>query len=143
MMNMFLGEEVFRKSVSNYLKAHRYNNAAQDDLWEALTQTAHSTGALDSNVTVKMIMDSWTLQTGYPLITVKRDYRRNSVTISQVSCLLISLEIIYIYSIPTHCSINGVIRVYNYVRLRYLLGSTDSRIMAWVGLQYHKVKRER
>lgn len=85
MMNMFLGEEVFQKSVSKYLNKHRYNNAAQDDLWEALTETAHSAEVLNNNVSVKMIMDSWTLQTGYPLVTVKRDYKRNSVTVSQVS----------------------------------------------------------
>lgn len=84
MMNMFLGEDVFRKSVSNYLKTHRYNNAAQDDLWEALTETAHSTGILEENISVKMIMDSWTLQTGYPLVTVRRDYKRNTVTVTQV-----------------------------------------------------------
>lgn len=83
MMNMFLGEDVFRKSVSNYLKKHRYNNAAQDDLWEALTETAHSTGVLDENISVKMIMDSWTLQTGYPLVTVRRDYKRNTITVTQ------------------------------------------------------------
>lgn len=83
MMNMFLGEDVFQKSVANYLKKYKYSNAAQDDLWEALTQTAHERGILQPNVTVKMIMDTWTLQTGYPLLTVVRDYEKNTVTITQ------------------------------------------------------------
>lgn len=82
---MFLGEDVFRTSVANYLKKHRYGNAEQDDLWSALTQTAQSTGVLQPNVTVKMIMDTWTVQTGYPLVTVTRDYEKNTLTVSQVS----------------------------------------------------------
>lgn len=83
-MIMFLGEDVFQKSVSNYLKKHKFGNAAQDDLWEALTETAQAQGALPSNVTVKMIMDTWTVQTGFPIVTVTRDYEKNTVTVSQV-----------------------------------------------------------
>lgn len=83
-MNMFLGEDVFQKSVADYLKKHKYNNAAQDDLWDALTRTAHAQGVLQPNVTVKMIMDTWTVQTGYPLVTVTRDYESNAVTVTQV-----------------------------------------------------------
>lgn len=84
MMNMFLGEDVFQKSVSNYLKKHRYSNAAQDDLWNALTQEAQAVGVLPPNITVKMIMDTWTVQTGYPLVTVTRDYQKKTVTVRQV-----------------------------------------------------------
>lgn len=87
MMNKFLGEDIFQKSVSNYLKKHRYSNAAQDDLWNALTQTAQAAGILQPNVTVKIIMDTWTLQTGYPLVTVTRDYEKKTVTVTQVFIL--------------------------------------------------------
>lgn len=41
MMSLFLGEEVFRHGVSEYLKKHQYKNAEQDDLWAALTEQAH------------------------------------------------------------------------------------------------------
>ena len=84
MMNMFLGEDVFQKSVTNYLQKHKYGNAAQDDLWAALTETAHAQGVLQSNVTVKMIMDTWTVQTGFPVVTVTRDYEKSTVTVTQV-----------------------------------------------------------
>ncbi|XP_039275254.1 thyrotropin-releasing hormone-degrading ectoenzyme-like, partial [Nilaparvata lugens] len=83
MMNLFLGEEVFRQGVSNYLKAHRYSNAEQDDLWAALTDQAHKAGSLDKALTVKEIMDTWTLQTGYPVVTVTRDYEKGAATVSQ------------------------------------------------------------
>lgn len=83
MMGLFLGEETLRKGVSNYLKEHKYNNAEQDDLWQALTTEAHKNGALPANLTVKAIMDTWTLQTGYPVITVKRNYGKRTAEVSQ------------------------------------------------------------
>jgi len=83
MMNLFLGEEVFRHGVSEYLKKHRYGNAEQDDLWASLTEQAHKTQALSGNLTVKEIMDSWTLHTGYPVITVTRDYDSGKAVVTQ------------------------------------------------------------
>lgn len=84
MMGLFLGQSTLQKGVSNYLKKHKYNNAEQDDLWQSLTEQAHSDGVLGKELTVKTIMDTWTLQTGYPLVTVKRNYDDHSVEISQV-----------------------------------------------------------
>lgn len=89
MMDLFLGKDILRKGVSNYLKEHAYNNAEQDDLWKSLTMQAHEDNALPDNLTVKMIMDTWTLQTGYPVINVKRNYEDGSVEITQVIQLLI------------------------------------------------------
>jgi aminopeptidase N len=83
MMHKFLGENAFRFGVSNYLKKHAYANTIQDDLWESLTETAHENQSLMKSVTVKDIMDTWTLQVGYPVIDVKRDYDTNSATITQ------------------------------------------------------------
>lgn len=44
----------------------------QDNLWESLTEQARLDGTLDANLSVKQIMDSWTLQKGYPLLRVDR-----------------------------------------------------------------------
>ncbi|XP_054279876.1 aminopeptidase N-like isoform X2 [Macrosteles quadrilineatus] len=83
MMNLFLGEEVFRHGVSEYLKKHRYGNAEQDDLWASLTEQAHKTQALPKEMTVKQIMDSWTVQTGYPVLSVKREYDSGKAIFNQ------------------------------------------------------------
>ncbi len=83
MMHKFLGEDAFRFGVSNYLKKHAYGNAIQDDLWESLTKTAHESNSLMKTATVKEIMDTWTLQVGYPVIDIQRDYDTNSATIVQ------------------------------------------------------------
>ncbi|XP_053619905.1 aminopeptidase N-like isoform X2 [Plodia interpunctella] len=83
MMTMFLGEEVFRKALHNYLIKYSYSNAEQDDLWSELTSAVQLGGGLSRNVTVKQIMDTWTTQTGYPLLTIHRDYTSNTLTIAQ------------------------------------------------------------
>ena len=83
MIRHFLSEDTFKKGVTRYLRKHKYKNAEQDDLWESLTDQAHADNALPSNLTVKEIMDTWTLQTGFPLVTVTRNYESNSATISQ------------------------------------------------------------
>lgn len=86
MMNHFLGEETFKRGLTNYLEAHKFSNARQDDLWQQLTLQAHQDGSLPLHMTVKDIMDTWTLQTGYPVVTVTRNYSNASAYISQVSC---------------------------------------------------------
>lgn len=50
----------------------KYKNADQDDLWQHLTEAGHENGTLPDSLTVKTIMDSWTLQKGFPVITVTR-----------------------------------------------------------------------
>lgn len=86
MMNHFLGEETFKHGLTNYLEVHKFSNARQDDLWQQLTLQAHLDGSLPLHMTVKEIMDTWTLQTGYPVVTVTRNYFNVSAYISQVSC---------------------------------------------------------
>ena len=83
MMHLFLGDS-FRLGVTKYLKKHRYGNAEQDDLWAALTKQAHDDGSLDNSLSVKEVMDTWTLQTGYPLVTVVRDYDKGTAKLTQV-----------------------------------------------------------
>lgn len=82
-MHNFLGDS-FKTGVSTYLKTHKFGNAEQDDLWAALTEQAHNDKVLAPELTVKQIMDSWTLQTGYPLLTVERDYKTGAAYVTQV-----------------------------------------------------------
>ncbi|VVC39573.1 Hypothetical protein CINCED_3A003208 [Cinara cedri] len=89
MMNSFLGEETFKQGIRNYIDKHKFSNAEQDDLWSSLTDEAHRVGSLDKNTTVKEIMDTWTLQTGYPVLKVTRDYSSGMVTLSQERYLAI------------------------------------------------------
>lgn len=83
MMAMFLGEETFKQGVRNYLKSLAYQNAEQDDLWSSLTNQAHKDKKIEPKLTVKDIMDTWTLQTGFPVVTVTRDCSQNKMKIVQ------------------------------------------------------------
>jgi aminopeptidase N len=40
-----------------------------------LTEQAHDDGTLERPVTVKDIMDTWTLKKGYPIVTITRNAR--------------------------------------------------------------------
>lgn len=56
----------------------------QDDLWQYLTVAAHKDGTLPEDLSVKVIMDTWTLQKGYPVVHVTRSADGTSATVSQV-----------------------------------------------------------
>lgn len=88
MMDHFLTTKVFKQGLTNYLNEKAYQSAEQNDLWHALTQQAHKDKVLEPSVTVKEIMDTWTLQTGFPVITVTRNYNNNSATLTQERFLL-------------------------------------------------------
>ena len=62
------------------MKKYAYENAETDDLWEVLTQQGHTDKTLDSSLTLKSIMTSWTLQKGYPLLEIKRNKSKLIIT---------------------------------------------------------------
>lgn len=62
MLANWLGEDVFIKGVSKYLKKHAYSNAVTSALWEALADV--------SGKDVESTMKVWTEKVGYPLISV-------------------------------------------------------------------------
>lgn len=68
MLEEFVGAELFQKAVSNYLKAHKYQNAVTGDLVSELEQLLEAAG-LDYDV--EFIMKTWTEQMGYPVVNVQ------------------------------------------------------------------------
>ncbi|XP_071508532.1 aminopeptidase N-like [Diadema antillarum] len=78
MLNNFLTEDVFVDGLNYYLTVHSEDNADSDDLWYALTRADEDVGGNN----VKQIMDTWTLQMGYPVVTLHR-LDRNTVNATQ------------------------------------------------------------
>lgn len=72
MMKSFLGEEAFQSGMTEYLKKFEYSNAVHDDLWHIMTNKGYEYKTLPKHMTVKEIMDTWTLQSGFPTINVTR-----------------------------------------------------------------------
>eukprot|EP00095_Tigriopus_kingsejongensis_P003865 maker-scaffold1168_size57759-snap-gene-0.7 protein:Tk03865 transcript:maker-scaffold1168_size57759-snap-gene-0.7-mRNA-1 annotation:"aminopeptidase n" len=83
MMDHFLTTTTFRAGLTKYLTVMQYQAAEQDDLWRFMTEQAHEDNKLPKDVTIKTIMDTWTLQMGFPVINVQRDYADKSATINQ------------------------------------------------------------
>ena len=69
MLEQYLGPEIFREGVRDYLRTHAYGNADTNDLWAALGSAA--------NQPVPALMNRWIFGEGYPLITVTRGQGRN------------------------------------------------------------------
>jgi aminopeptidase N len=68
MMEGFLTEELLWNGLLAYLNKYELQGAEQDNLFESLTEAGKS--VLPPGVTVKDIMDPWTLKSGYPIVRV-------------------------------------------------------------------------
>ncbi|KAL5020482.1 hypothetical protein ScPMuIL_003374 [Solemya velum] len=68
MARFFLGDDTFRKGLSNYLKSLEYGAATHNDLWYAWGN--QSVADSKDRTDVKKIMDTWVLQMNYPVVTV-------------------------------------------------------------------------
>ncbi|CAG5041327.1 unnamed protein product [Parnassius apollo] len=88
MMNHFLTDSVFNAGITAYLNARKFGDAEQRDLWSALTAAAQGSGAFDGDVAV--VMDSWTLQTGFPVLTITKDYDTGEIEFKQERFVLIN-----------------------------------------------------
>ncbi|XP_031634254.1 aminopeptidase N-like [Contarinia nasturtii] len=86
MMQCFLGEKTFKKALHKYLNVFQYKNAVRSDLWKIMTEFGHRDKTLPANLTVETIMETWTNQAGYPILSVVRN--GTSIHVSQQRYLL-------------------------------------------------------
>ncbi|XP_068391775.1 leucyl-cystinyl aminopeptidase [Eschrichtius robustus] len=66
MLKTYLSEDVFQHAIVLYLHNHSYASIHSDDLWDSFNEVSNKT--LD----VRKMMKTWTLQKGFPLVTVQR-----------------------------------------------------------------------
>ncbi|XP_072321571.1 aminopeptidase Ey-like isoform X2 [Eucyclogobius newberryi] len=78
MLSEFLTEAVFAKGLSSYLNTFAFGNTVYKDLWDHLQQAVDNTPGLDIPHTVHDIMNRWTLQMGFPVVTI--DTRTGSIS---------------------------------------------------------------
>ncbi|NWW23793.1 AMPN Aminopeptidase, partial [Falcunculus frontatus] len=69
MLSDFLSEDVFKEGLQSYLHAFAYNNTVYADLWVHL-QEAVEKNNVQLPDSISNIMDRWTLQMGFPVVTV-------------------------------------------------------------------------
>lgn len=63
MLEQYIGSNVFRDGVRQYLRTHAYGNADTKDLWTAIGAVAHQP--------VPDLMNGWIFQPGFPLVTAE------------------------------------------------------------------------
>lgn len=74
MLHDWIGDSAFRSGMSNYLQKYSYANAETADLWKELENS--------SGKSVGKLMDTFTKQMGFPLITISNvvvDKHQNQV----------------------------------------------------------------
>ncbi|NXO04850.1 AMPN Aminopeptidase, partial [Rhinopomastus cyanomelas] len=70
MLSDFLTEDVFKEGLQSYLKAFSYNNTVYTDLWDHLQTAVAGKANVTLPSSIETIMDRWTLQMGFPVVTV-------------------------------------------------------------------------
>ncbi|RHZ43655.1 M1 family metallopeptidase [Aspergillus thermomutatus] len=75
MISKYLGEDVFLQGVRNYIKKHAYGNTQTGDLWSALADA--------SGKPVENVMDIWTKNVGFPVISVSENPSASSIKLKQ------------------------------------------------------------
>ena len=64
MLESFLGQDVFRDGIRQYMATHKFSNSTTADLWNALSES--------SGQPIAEIAAGWTEQPGFPVVKVKR-----------------------------------------------------------------------
>ncbi|KAK4910425.1 Aminopeptidase 2 mitochondrial, partial [Elasticomyces elasticus] len=75
MISKYLGEETFMEGIRRYLKKHAFGNTQTGDLWSALSDA--------SGKDVEKVMDIWTKNVGYPVVTVTEDEKASAIHVKQ------------------------------------------------------------
>ncbi|XP_041649436.1 aminopeptidase N-like [Cheilinus undulatus] len=70
MLSEFLSEPVFARGLSSYLNTFAFSNTVYKDLWDHLQQAVDNTPNMQIPCTIHDIMNRWTLQMGFPVVTV-------------------------------------------------------------------------
>ncbi|XP_067141359.1 aminopeptidase N-like [Centruroides vittatus] len=83
MVHHVLGNETFWRGLSSYLKEKSFDSVEENDLWRHFTQAQPKERAIQ----IGRIMESWTHNRGYPVVTAVRDYDNGRALLTQTSCL--------------------------------------------------------
>ena len=83
MLRSMVGENNFFAAITTYFTENSFLNTVSRDLWKHLEQPARERGLLKRGVTIQSVMETWVNNSGFPEVSVVRDYESNSVTLYQ------------------------------------------------------------
>ncbi|OIW17111.1 hypothetical protein TanjilG_26766 [Lupinus angustifolius] len=113
MLQGYLGDVVFQKSLSTYIKRYEARNARTEDLWNVLSEV--------SSLPINTMMNTWTKQTGYPVIYV--ELKDHTLEIKQSQFLLSGLHADGKWIVPITLSIGSY-----EINKKFLLDTSDLRV---------------
>ncbi|CAH0725361.1 unnamed protein product, partial [Brenthis ino] len=82
MLNHTISSQLFHEGLVIYLNKWKYQNAEENDLWQAMSQATKADPKL-KDPSVTDFMNSWTRQPGYPVVNVYRNYSTGFITFTQ------------------------------------------------------------
>ncbi|XP_055631033.1 aminopeptidase N-like [Toxorhynchites rutilus septentrionalis] len=83
MIRHVLGEENWKAGLKYYLSERQLKNANVEHLHAGLQTAIEGKNVLPAGVSVKQIMDTWTTEKGYPVLSVRRSYDSGDIILSQ------------------------------------------------------------
>ncbi|MEK6907318.1 MAG: M1 family metallopeptidase [Nanoarchaeota archaeon] len=102
MLEQYLGEEAFRNGLKYYLSKFKYENATTNDLWNSLEKV--------SKKPVKNLMNLWTKQTGYPIVSAT--LKDNKISLEQERFFYLKRKDKSLWHIPVAVSENNNLKYY-------------------------------
>ncbi|KAF2895945.1 hypothetical protein ILUMI_10229 [Ignelater luminosus] len=85
MAQHFVTFDILKNGLRRYLKENKFKSTEPKDLYSALQAIIDEENAHDllGNNSVISIMETWDSNTGFPLVTVHRNYNNKTITLSQ------------------------------------------------------------
>ncbi|XP_072137518.1 aminopeptidase Q-like isoform X1 [Mobula birostris] len=69
MISLLMTSELLMEGLRSYIKTFSYSSAETDDLWNHLQMAVDNQDVIKLPASVKSILDPWTKQSGFPLLT--------------------------------------------------------------------------
>ncbi|KAK2853498.1 hypothetical protein Q5P01_006159 [Channa striata] len=139
MLSDFLTEPVFVRGLSSYLNTFAFGNTVYTDLWDHLQQAVENTPHMSIPDTVHNIMHRWTLQMGFPVVTVDT----KTGTISQKHFLLDPESVVerpsqfnYTWFVPIKWMKSGVEQQQYWLLQRTGLGAAEHNMSGYFRVNY-------
>uniref|UniRef100_A0A7N0VBP6 Aminopeptidase n=1 Tax=Kalanchoe fedtschenkoi TaxID=63787 RepID=A0A7N0VBP6_KALFE len=98
MLQGYVGDDIFQKALASYMEKYACKNAKTEDLWSVLSE--------EFGADLNAMMDTWTKQKGYPVLSVKLNLD-NYLEFEQSQFLTSGLPGIGQWFVPTTIAINS------------------------------------
>lgn len=99
MLEDYMGKEIFRKGLQEYLKKHSYKNATKYDLWDALEGAAKEEGL---ELPISEVMRDWVDQPGYPMLHLSENKEEGGYLVQQKRFTLLNYPLEEEWKVPIH-----------------------------------------